>query len=441
MNICVVGTGYVGLVTGACLAEAGHRVTCVDCDENKVDALRKGQIPIYEPGLEPIVRNNHGNGRLSFTTELASAVRTSRMVFIAVGTPPAADGSACMKAVHGVAKQVGQALNDYKVIVTKSTVPVGTAQELHDIISAETNESFDIASNPEFLREGTAVRDFQEPDRVVIGADSRTAATWLREAYASFDTQIVEVSTTAAEMIKYAANCFLAARISMINEMANISRAVGVDIDEVRAGIGLDARIGTGFLYPGIGYGGSCFPKDVPALRAVARKFDVPTPMLDATDLTNADQKKQLAERIKARFGDRMSDRIVGIWGLAFKANTDDIRESPAMKTIEILLEAGAHVRVHDPIAMDNACAELGDRVEYCENPFDCIDGAHAVVIATEWDEYRNADKFRILEGLASPIVFDGRNLYEPRTMQDAGFEYHSIGRPVRNSVEATVAG
>ncbi len=432
MDVAVVGTGYVGLVAGACFAETGHRVTCVDIDADKVARLSRGEIPIYEPGLEPLVERNVAAGRLEFTTDLAAAVARAEVIFIAVGTPPDEDGSADLKHVLGVARDIGRAMNGPRVVVTKSTVPVGTARRVQEAIEAETDHAVQVCSNPEFLKEGAAVDDFMKPDRVVLGVDDEGAREVLRLLYEPFlrtGNELLLMDVASAEITKYAANAMLATRISFMNSIARLCEAAGADVDQVRRGVGSDARIGPAFLFPGVGYGGSCFPKDVKALVRICRELGTPAEILEAVEAVNATQKRTLLERVTGRFGEDLSGRTFAVWGLAFKPNTDDMREAPSLVTIEGLLDRGARVVVHDPVAMDEARRMLEDRVEYAANEYEALENADALLIHTEWLPYRRPD-FRRMRGLlAAPLVLDGRNLYRPDVMAREGFEYHSIGR------------
>lgn len=433
MNVAVVGTGYVGLVAGAGLAETGNQVVCVDIDEAKVEALRRGEIPIYEPGLEELVKRNVEAGRLSFTTELPQAVASARVVFIAVGTPPDEDGSADLQHVLAVARDIGRSMTDELVVVTKSTVPVGTARRVREAIRAETDLPVHVCSNPEFLKEGAAVDDFMKPDRVVVGVDHPVAEAALRELYEPFlrtGNALMVMDIPSAEITKYAANAMLATRISFMNAIARLCEHTGADVDAVRRGVGSDQRIGNAFLFPGVGYGGSCFPKDVQALIRTSREMGAPAEILEAVEAVNESQKRLLLERIVQRFGEDLSGRTVAVWGLAFKPNTDDMREAPSRVTIEGLLERGARVVAHDPEALHEARRIFGDRVEFRERNYDCLDGADALVIHTEWLPYRRPDFAGMLRRMARPLIFDGRNLYAPASMADRGFEYHSVGRP-----------
>ncbi len=434
MNVAVVGTGYVGLVAGACLAETGNDVVGADLDAAKIEALRHNRLPIYEPGLEPLVTRNQRDGRLQFTTDVGAAIERSDVIFIAVGTPPDEDGSADLTHVLDVATTIGRHMNRPKLVVTKSTVPVGTAQKVRAAIAAQTKTAFQVCANPEFLKEGAAVEDFMKPDRVIVGVDSQEAAQVIGELYAPFvrtGNPIIFMDLASAEMTKYAANAMLATRISFMNQIARLCDAVGADVTLVRKGIGSDRRIGPAFLFPGPGYGGSCFPKDVKALIRTAQDCGVSLDVLDAVETANERQKRVLYEKLARHFGGKLRNVTVGVWGLAFKAETDDVRESPALVLVEQLLEAGARVRAHDPAAMDTARRELGDRVTYASTAYEALEGAAALVIATEWLEYRNPDFGRIKQALSRPLIVDGRNLYDPQRLARLGFVYESIGRPV----------
>ncbi len=435
MNVAVIGTGYVGLVVGACLAETGNTVICADVDGTKIEGLRDNRLPIYEPGLEPLVIRNQRDGRLRFSTDVGAAVEASEVVFIAVGTPPGEDGSADLQHVLAVARTIGEHLNAPKVVVTKSTVPVGTAGKVRAEISKHTGVAFHVVANPEFLKEGAAVEDFMKPDRVVIGADSDEALKQLESLYAPFvrtGNPLIAMDIASAEMTKYAANAMLATRVSFMNQMAVLCEAVGADVSHVRRGIGADRRIGTAFLFPGPGYGGSCFPKDVKALIRTATQAGVPIDILESVEAANERQKLLLAAKLRAHLGD-LRGREIGVWGLAFKAGTDDVRESPAIVLVRELLAAGAVVRAHDPAARETAQRELGDRVRYVDQAYEAIDRADALAIVTEWLEYRNPDFERMRNMLRRPIIVDGRNLYEPARMAALGFTYDSVGRaPVR---------
>ena len=433
MHIAVVGTGYVGLVAGACLAETGIDVFCVDIDAEKVARLQKGEIPIYEPGLEPLVKRNVEDGRLTFTTDIAEAVRTAEVIFIAVGTPPDEDGSADLKHVLGVAAQIGEYMNGEKVVITKSTVPVGTASKVKAEIEKRAKFPVHVCSNPEFLKEGAAVDDFMKPDRVVIGVDSDRAREVLTEVYAPFvrsGNPIIFMDVASAEITKYAANAMLATRISFMNMIAGLCSEVGANVDMVRKGIGTDSRIGNAFLFAGCGYGGSCFPKDVKALIQTLSQNGIDAGILEAVERVNDRQKHFLLERVVERYGEDLAGRTFAIWGLSFKPETDDMREAPSLVVIEGLLERGATVRVHDPEAMQVARMYFGDRVEYHEDNYETLADADALLIVTEWRPYRRPDLDRIRDLLRQPVIFDGRNLFEPERMSAEGIEYVSIGRP-----------
>ena len=432
MNNAVVGTGYVGLVTGTCFAETGNSVVCVDIDAAKVAAMQAGRIPIYEPHLDVLFERNIAEGRLTFTTELAEAVENAQVIFLALPTPPGEDGSADLSYVLGVADELGRIIRDYKVIVDKSTVPVGTAERVRDAVAAHASVAFDIVSNPEFLREGFAVDDFMKPDRVVIGCSSERARKVMDELYRPFVRQgnpILFMDERSAELTKYAANAFLATKITFMNEIANFCEKVGADVDLVRRGIGSDTRIGSRFLFPGIGYGGSCFPKDVQALYRSGQEQGFQFHILGSVMEVNERQKTILFEPILAHFKGNLSGVRVALWGLAFKPETDDIREAPALYMIEKLLEAGAEVVAFDPEAMDNVRARIGDRIAYTDRPLDALTGADALVICTEWQVFRNPDFLEVARRLNQPVVFDGRNLYDLDRMQELGFTYTSIGR------------
>jgi UDPglucose 6-dehydrogenase len=431
VNITVIGTGYVGLVVGACLAETGNSVTCADVDQGKIDGLQHNVLPIYEPGLDDYVERNQQQERLVFTTDVAGAVASADVVFIAVGTPPDEDGSADLRHVLAVAEQIGMHMTRELVVVTKSTVPVGTAQKVAAAVATAATLPFHMCSNPEFLKEGAAIDDFMKPDRVVIGVDSDHARSVMAELYAPFvrtGKPIIFMDIASAEMTKYAANAMLATRISFMNEIANLCERVGADVDQVRKGIGSDARIGPAFLFPGPGYGGSCFPKDVKALVRTAREYSVPLRVLASVEDANDAQKHRLHEKLVATVG-ALRGRQIAIWGLAFKPNTDDMREAPSLVLIEALLEAGATVVAHDPVAIHETRRRLGDRIRYAESSYDALEGSDALVIVTDWNEYRHPDFGRIRTTLASPVVIDGRNLYDARKMRAMGFRYESMGR------------
>jgi len=432
MRLCVIGTGYVGLVAGTCFAESGNDVVCVDNVEAKIDMLRRGEVPIYEPGLEELIRRNVDEGRLGFSTNLVEAVGRSEVCFIAVGTPSGDDGAADLSAVFAVGRAIGEAMDGYRVIVTKSTVPVGTNARLRDEIAGVTTHAFDVVSNPEFMKEGAAIDDFMKPDRVVIGSTSERAIGIMRELYEPFvrtGKPILVMDNVSAEMTKYAANALLATKISFMNEMANLCERTGADVEDVRRGIGHDVRIGHHFLFPGVGYGGSCFPKDVKAVIHTAHSNGIEFPLLNAVEAVNAAQKRVLVEKVVARFGPDLSGRRFAMWGLAFKPRTDDMREAPALVVAEGLLGRGARLEVHDPEAMREARRILGDRVTYHRTNYEALQDADALLVVTEWNEFRRPDFGRMKRLLASPIIFDGRNVYDPDTMREHGFEYHSIGR------------
>ncbi len=433
MRVAMIGTGYVGLVSGACFSDFGHNVVCVDKDEKKIGALEGGQIPIFEPGLDKLVEENVKAGRLSFTTDLSTTVPDADAVFIAVGTPSRrGDGYADLRYVHQAAKEIAECLNGYTVIVTKSTVPVGTGREVEEIIR-ETNPGadFTVASNPEFLREGAAIEDFKRPDRVVVGTDDERARAVMRELYRPLylnETPVLFTSRETSELIKYAANAFLATKITFINEMANLCEKVGANVQDVSRGIGLDGRIGGKFLHAGPGYGGSCFPKDTLALTRTAQECGAPTRIVEAVVDINADRKKQMGERIIAACGGDVSGKNIGILGLTFKPNTDDMRDSPSLDIIPILQNGGANVRAYDPEGMDEAKEHL-DGVVFCQDAYDAMEKCDAVVILTEWNEFRALDMNRTRELLTQPLMIDLRNIYNPDEMKAAGFVYHSIGR------------
>ncbi|MBB5206657.1 UDP-glucose dehydrogenase family protein [Chiayiivirga flava] len=439
MRVSIFGTGYVGLVTGTCLAEVGNQVTCVDIDAAKVEGLRRGEMPIYEPGLDTLVVDNHAAGRLSFTTDAASAIASAEIVFIAVGTPPDEDGSADLRHVLAVARTIGQHLTRTAVIVNKSTVPVGTADRVRDAIRTELDRrgldlAFDVASNPEFLKEGDAVKDCMRPDRIVIGSDSRRAIEQLKRLYAPFNRnheRIVQMDVRSAELTKYAANALLATKISFMNEMANIAERVGADIEMVRHGIGSDPRIGYSFIYPGAGYGGSCFPKDVQALERTARQYRYEAKLLGAVEAVNRAQKQVLFARMHEHFEGRLVGRTVAVWGLAFKPNTDDMREASSRALLDALWSAGATVRAYDPEAMHEAARIFGKRDDLvlCDSADAALDGADALAVVTEWKAFWSPDFARIAAALRQPVIFDGRNIYDPAAVEAAGIAYYGIGR------------
>jgi UDPglucose 6-dehydrogenase len=436
MKLCVVGTGYVGLVAGTCFAEGGNDVICVDNVAAKIEALREGVVPIYEPGLAELIRRNVAERRLSFTTDLDDAVRRSLVCVVAVGTPSRDDGAADLSAVMEVARAIAHAMDGYRVIVTKSTVPVGTSERIRAAVAGATSHPFDVVSNPEFMKEGAAIEDFMKPDRVVIGAASPRALELMRELYEPFvrtGNPILTMDNASAEMTKYAANALLATRISFMNEMANLCERVGADVDQVRRGIGYDRRIGHHFLFPGVGYGGSCFPKDVKAVIRTAHEHGMEFPLLVAVEDVNEAQKRRLVEKVTHEFGNNLAGKRFAVWGLAFKPRTDDMREAPSVTVVEGLLERGAEVAVHDPEALGEARKVLGDRVTYHRVNYEALQDADALLIVTEWSEFRRPDYPRMKRLLRRPIIFDGRNVYEPEVMREHGFTYFPIGRaPVR---------
>ena len=432
MRIGVIGTGYVGLVVGACLAETGNDVVCADVDARKIDALQENRIPIYEPGLDALVARNQGQQRLRFTTDIPCAIAQAEIVFIAVGTPPDEDGSADLRHVLNVADSIGRHMTRELVVVTKSTVPVGTAARVQAAVAQHATHPFHMCSNPEFLKEGAAVDDFLKPDRVVLGVDSDHARSVMAELYAPFvrtGRPIIFMDIPSAEMTKYAANAMLATRISFMNEIAHVCERVGADVDLVRKGVGSDSRIGSSFLFPGPGYGGSCFPKDVKALVRTAKEVGSDLGVLEAVERANERQKRRLFEKLERALHGQVQGAHIALWGLAFKPNTDDMREAPALTLICALLGAGATVTVHDPAAMAEAKHRLGDSVSYADTNYDALAGADALVVVTEWNEYRHPDFSRIKSALRSPIVIDARNLYSPSKMRQLGFIYDSIGR------------
>jgi UDPglucose 6-dehydrogenase len=435
MDICIVGTGYVGLVTGTCFADSGNRVVCVDTDERKIGMLKRGEIPIYEPGLEEMVKRNAHEGRLRFTTDLGEAVRQSTIIFIAVGTPPGEDGSADLQYVRAAARGIASHMNGYKVIVDKSTVPVGTGAKVREDIAANTQHPFEVVSNPEFLKEGAAIEDFTKPDRVVVGIDAdgdSKARELMLELYSPFvrtENPILFMDVRSAEMTKYVANAMLATKISFINEMANLCERLGADVNDVRKGIGYDKRIGFQFIHPGVGYGGSCFPKDVKAIVQMGEKIGYPLTLMPAVEAVNEKQKSVLFEKVKAHFAGELAGRHLAVWGLSFKPKTDDMREAPSIVIVEKLLAAGATVAAHDPVAMPEAKKHFGDKIRYAADPYSALDGADALLLVTEWNEFRLPNFDDMKSRLRMPVVFDGRNLYSPRKMALQGFIYHSIGR------------
>jgi len=432
MNLSIIGTGYVGLVAGTCFADSGNNVVCVDIDPRKIASLEAGILPIYEPGLEELVKRNVREKRLTFTTNLRAAVAKSQVVFIAVGTPEGETGDADLQYVLKAAHQIGEAITGYTVIVDKSTVPVGTADKVVAAVASATRQEFDVVSNPEFLKEGAALDDFLRPDRVVIGTGSARARDVMAELYAPFvrtENPIIFMDTPSAELTKYAANAMLATRISFMNDIAALCERVGADVDSVRKGMGADSRIGYPFLFPGIGYGGSCFPKDVKALVATARDHGIEFDLLRAVERTNERQKKTLVQRAVKHFGS-LSGLTFGVWGLAFKPKTDDMREAPSIEVIEGLMGKGANVVAHDPVSEEAARRYFGDHVRFAKTPYDAIEGVDGLFLVTEWNEFRHPDFDRLKAVMKQPVIFDGRNLYDPAKMRDRGFSYYSIGRP-----------
>jgi UDPglucose 6-dehydrogenase len=432
MRLAVVGTGYVGLVSGTCFAESGNEVIGIDNNPKKIEILESGKLPIYEPGLLEMVQRNRKEGRLTFTTDLASAIDKVEVIYLCVGTPQGDDGAADLSALWAVGDAIADKMTSYKLLVIKSTVPVGTNKKLTDRIAARTRQPFEVASNPEFLKEGAAIDDFMKPDRVVVGVRSEKAQKLLHELYAPFlrtERPFLVMPPESAEMTKYVANAMLATKISFINEMAGLCDKMGADINDVRRGIGHDVRIGFQFLHPGPGYGGSCFPKDVNALIAMAREKNVPSRLIEAVDLVNDHQKQVLPTKIKRHYQDQLAGKTLAVWGLAFKPRTDDIRESPSLSLIDAMLEAGVKLRVHDPEGMENVQAEYGNKLTYCNRRYDALEGADALCIVTEWQEFRNPDFLLIKEMLKSPVIFDGRNIYDPAVLKQHGFTYYGIGR------------
>ena len=432
MNIAVIGTGYVGLVAGGCFAESGNDVWCVDIDAEKIEKLKKGIIPIYEPGLPEIVERNVREERLTFTTDFDAAVKKSLVIFVAVGTPPTPSGAADLTAVLNVAGSIGRAMDRYKVIVVKSTVPVGTSEKIREVLKKETKQPFDLLSNPEFLKQGAAVEDFMKPDRVVVGADDVRAGEILRDLYAPFvrtGSPVLLVDVRTAEMLKYAANAFLAARISFMNELANLCEEVGANVDMIRKGLASDSRIGPAFLFPGVGFGGSCFPKDIRALIDTGRQHQYDMKILEAVDAVNQHQAARFGEKIRKHFKDGLRDKRFGVWGLSFKPRTNDMRDAPSIKIIESLLAEGASVAAYDPEAMDEAKKIFGNRIQLSSSNYGCIEGADALLIVTEWQAFRNPNFDRIKAVMRQHVIFDGRNIYDPVQLRQLGFAYYSVGR------------
>ena len=436
MKIAVIGTGYVGLVTGTCFSETGNTVTCVDIDKEKIKKLQDGVITIYEPGLEQLFERNIKQKRLFFTTNLEEGIKDAKIIFLALPTPPGEDGSADLKYILKVADDLGPILKDYTVLVDKSTVPVGTSEKVRARIAARAKVDFDVVSNPEFLREGVAVEDFMKPDRVVVGTTSPKARKVMEALYAPFVRQgnpIIFMDEKSAELTKYAANSFLATKITFMNEIANLCELLGADVDSVRKGVGTDSRIGKRFLFPGIGYGGSCFPKDVQALAKSSKDANYDFKILNAVMDVNEEQKTRLIPRIKEYFKGNLKGKTIAVWGLAFKPHTDDIREAPALYNIEALLKDGAIVKVHDPEGMENVKRTMGDKIQYCDTPYDAAQDADAIFIATEWPEFRTPDFERLSAIVKNKVIFDGRNVYDLTSMKEMGYAYYSIGREVVN--------
>jgi len=437
VKITVVGTGYVGLVTGACLSDVGIEVICVDIDTKKIEGLKNGVMPIYEPGLKEIVERNYRKGGLNFSTDLDDAIRGSEAAFIAVGTPPGEDGSADLKYVLGVAQEIGEKMTDYLVVITKSTVPVGTAEKVRSAVNnvlsmRDVDFGFDVASNPEFLKEGAAIEDFMKPDRIAVGVDSEQAQQIMEKLYRPFTLNghpVIFMDIPSAEMTKYAANAMLATKISFMNDIALLCEKVGADVNAVRKGIGSDPRIGNRFIYPGIGYGGSCFPKDVKALAKTARQHGHVMRILEAVEDVNNDQKSVLFNKINAYFGGDLKGKTIAFWGLSFKPNTDDMREAPSIVIAELLMEAGAKVRAYDPVAMEEAKRDLGDRITYCQDEMEALKGADALALITEWAEFRIPNWKKVGASLSHKVIFDGRNLYRREVLAEAGFDYFGIGQ------------
>jgi UDPglucose 6-dehydrogenase len=433
MKICMIGTGYVGLVAGTCFAETGNDVICVDVVERKIKMLNKGVIPIYEPGLKELVDRNTSKGRLTFTTDLDKAVKASLINFIAVGTPPGEDGSSDLTHVLEVARAIGKAMNGYKVIVDKSTVPVGTADQVREAVSQETKHQFDVVSNPEFLKEGAAIEDSMRPDRVVIGVDNPRVEALMKDLYSPFvrtGHPVIVMDVRSAEMTKYASNALLAAKITFMNEMALLCEKVGADVNFVRQGVGSDLRIGHQFLFPGVGFGGSCFPKDIKALAHTAQSHGMTLRIIEAVEEVNERQKMLMTGKVKAHFGDNLKGKTFGVWGLSFKPRTDDMREAPSIVIVNGILEAGGKVRAYDPQAMDEARKIFGEKITLVDDEYEAAHGANALLIITEWNEFREPNFEVLRNSMKQPIIFDGRNIYEPQKMAALGFHYFSIGRP-----------
>lgn len=431
MKIAIIGAGYVGLVTGTCFSETGNDVICVDNDEKKISLLNEGHVPIYEPGLDELIKRNVKEGRLSFTTDIAEAIRESLFIFICVWTPPKDDGSADLGSFWSVAEEIGKNINGYKIVVTKSTVPVGTSERVREVIAEKTKEQFDVASNPEFLKEGAAVDDFMKPDRIVIGTDDPRVEELMKELYSPFmrtGKPILAMDIKSSELTKYAANAMLATRISLMNEIANLCDKIGADINSVRIGMGSDPRIGPSFLFPGVGYGGSCFPKDVRAIVEVAREAGYEMKILPMVEEVNNYQKKVLAGKVIDYFKGDLKGKKIAVWGLSFKPRTDDMRDAPSIEIISKLLEAGATVEAYDPVAIEKAQKVFGDRIKYGAKNYDVLSGADALVVVTEWNEFREPDFDRVLSLMKKPVIFDGRNIYHGKKLKAKGFDYFGIG-------------
>jgi UDPglucose 6-dehydrogenase len=436
LKISVVGTGYVGLVAGTCFAESGNDVICVDIDEKKISMLKRGKTPIYEPGLEELLKKNINEKRLKFTTDLESTVKKTDIIFLALPTPQSEDGSADLQHVLSVAKQVGKFMNGYKVIVNKSTVPVGTAFKVRDIIKKETKYDFDIVSNPEFLKEGAAVNDFLKPDRVVIGTSSERAAKIMEDVYGPFvrtGKPILFMDELSSELTKYAANSLLATKVTFMNEIANLCEIVGADVNNVRKGVGSDERIGPQFLFPGVGYGGSCFPKDIAALVKTSDDFGYNFRILKSVEDVNHDQKKIIVKKVLKHFNNNVKGKVIAVWGLSFKPNTDDMREAPSISIINELLKHGIKIQAHDPVAIEEAKKKLGTKIKYFHKNYDALKGADALVVVTEWNEFRRPDFDKMKKLMKGKVIFDGRNIYDPNVMKQTGFTYFAIGRPIVN--------
>lgn len=436
MKISVIGTGYVGLVAGTCFAESGNDVICVDIDELKIKLLKRGKTPIYEPGLEELLKKNINEKRLKFSTDLELAVKKTDIIFLALPTPQSEDGSADLKHVLGVAKQIGKYMNGYKVIINKSTVPVGTAFKVRDIIKKETSYGFDVVSNPEFLKEGAAINDFLKPDRVVIGTSSEKATKIMEDVYAPFvrtGKPIIFMDELSSELTKYAANSLLATKVTFMNEIANLCEIVGADVNNVRKGVGSDERIGQQFLFPGVGYGGSCFPKDIAALVKTSDDYGYNFRILKSVENVNRDQKKVIVKKLLKHFDNKPRGKVVTVWGLSFKPNTDDMREAPSITIINELVKHGVKVQAHDPVAIEEAKKKIGNKIKYYKNNYDALKGADALVIVTEWSEFRRPDFDKMKKLMKGKAIFDGRNIYNPEIMKQTGFTYYGIGRPIIN--------